>query len=174
MKNEALLLTSSAPLPNELIKIKRLYWVCCACLLLGAVITIFFGIGILGLLIVYMVDSVNTSAKQGKLRNMVFLYDSSVSSDELLNRLQPELIAKYGTQMLIEKNEQGLISISFGSHIYDVHLGENDDMKIWWRKSLPKAVFSINEYKSYKQNLQAMGILVYEIQACCNLNGGNK
>ena len=170
MKNKALLLTSSSPLPNELTKFKRLYWVCCVCLLLGSIIPICLAIGFFGLLIVYTLDSINTSAKQGKLRNIVFLYDSNISSDELLNRLQPALIAKYGTQMLVEKNEQGLISISFGSHIYDVHLGKNDDMTIWWRKSLSKAVFSINEYKSYKQNLQAMGIIVYEIQACCDLN----
>ena len=172
MKNEPLLLSSSLPLPNELIKIKRLYWICCVCLVLGVIATFFFAVGILGLLIVYMIDSMSTSAKQRKLRNMIFKYDSTVSVEELLNRLQPVLIVKYGQQMLIEKSEEGFFSIHFGSHIYDVHVLENNELKIWWRKSLAKAIFSINEYKSYKQNLQAMGIIVYEIQVCCNLVGG--
>lgn len=169
MQPKALVLTSSAPLPNEMLKIKRLYWVGLALLPLGLIAPPLVLIGVCALLGIYVIDYISISAKQRKLRSMQFGYDSSISADELLNRLQPVLFSKYGTQMTVEKNEAGRVSISFNAHIYDIHIGNDNTMKIWWRKSLSGAMLSVNEYKSYKKNLNSMGILVYEIQQCCNM-----
>lgn len=170
MKKDALLLTSSAPLPNEMIRIKRLYWICLACLIIGGWISFFFAIGILGLIVIYLIDYYAVSLKQAGLRKMKFKYDNKMTQCELLEKLQPILLSQYGDKIIFEKNNDGLISISFNKHIYDVYLYDDDTMSLYWRKSLSGAFFSVNNYKSYKQNLNSMGIIVYEIQKCCGIN----
>jgi hypothetical protein len=47
--------------------------------------------------------------------------------------------------------------------IYDIIMNE-DYFRIYWRMSVGKAVFSINEYKIYRKILIAMGIIGYELQ----------
>ena len=169
MNKEALVLTSSAPLKNEMLKIKRLYFVCLGLIAIGCLVPIFWVIGLLGLVILLCVDDVVCSAKQGKLRVMAFKYDSKVSEDELMERLQPALLSKYGGQMIFQRDNNGMISIEFNNHIYDIHIGEDDTVRLWWRKSISKAFFSFSKYRSYKQNLSSMAIIAYQIQKCCGV-----
>ena len=170
MEKNALILRSSAPLPNEMLKIKKLYWICVALLLIGVFVQAFLAFALLGFIVVYIIDYLGVSAKQGHLRTIKFKYDSEISQDELMEKLQPALLSQYGNSMIFERDEKGMISISFKNHIYDIHLSGDNTMTIWWRKSLSGAFFSVNNYKSYKQNLNSMGIIAYEIQKCCGIN----
>ena len=56
METNAILLTSSDPLPNRMLKIRKLYWLCLASTILGLVIEFFLGVGLLGFMVVYIIQ----------------------------------------------------------------------------------------------------------------------
>ncbi len=172
MKKNSMVLNSANPLPNELLKLKKLYFVCVGVCILGGIMVqitpAILLIGALATILLYVIDDLKTTSQRDKLRLMKFQYDSSVSTDALFGKLQESMISKYGGKMLLERGTDGKITITFDDHIYDVHI-EDDVFTIWWRKSLGNALFSFNKYKSYKKLLIAYGLIAYEIQTCTNV-----
>jgi hypothetical protein len=104
-----------------------------------------------------------TDIKRGALRNVKFKFLSNVSYDDIFAKLQPALISNYGSGFMVERDKSGQITISYDGMIYDIIMNE-DYFRIYWRMSVGKAVFSINEYKIYRKILIAMGIIGYELQ----------
>lgn len=168
MSEKYLMLTSNQPLRNNLSKIKKTYLLCLLILAVGILYRPLAIVGLLGLVIVYIVDNIYTNMCQAGLRRTKFQYEDSVTADKLFEKLQQSLISKYGEKILVEIDDDKKISITFNSHIYDIILAGDGSFTIWWRKSLSNALFSINDYKSYKQNLVSYGIIGYEIQRCCD------
>ena len=170
MEQKPLVLMSSEPLPNKMKKLKKLYWVGIGICAVGVLFAPIIAVGILFLACLYLVDTVMVSQHRGKLRILKFKYDNSISFDELFPKLQERLISKFKGAMLLERNENGGITISYDDHIYDMHINPDGTFCLWWRKSLGKAFLSFSDYKSYKKILNGMGILAYEIQQCCDVN----
>lgn len=164
MENTSLILTSSNPLPNKLVKLKRLYWACLGLICLGVFADLLLAVGIIAILVLYVVDYYATTLYRGRLRTLVFKYNDAVSQDELFAQLQSVLISKYKGAFLLERNADGEIVLNYDGHIYDIHIQGDQTFTIWWRKSLAKAMFSLSDYKSYKKILAAYGIIAYEIQ----------
>ena len=171
MNSEAIVLTSSQPLPNKMQNFKKLYLVELLVMCAGVFTTTLFAIGVLALLITYIADELLTSFHRDKLRTVKFRYGATLTQEELFAELQKALVAKYGGKMLLEKSEDGVISVSYDTHIYDVHIGEDGSFTLWWRKSIKNAFFSFSKYTSYKKILAAYGMIVFEIQEICNAKG---
>ena len=126
------------------------------------------GIGLLGLLIVYPVDTSIVDHKRDRLRRKKFKLVADVDDESLFITMQATFSSKYG--MLVEKREDGVMSLSYNGYIYDVLLQPDNTFVIWWRLGLQKALMPKNKYKSYRQILAAMGIIAYEIQKAFNVN----
>lgn len=166
--SKARLVTSSEPLPNEMLPIKRLYTVCIICIVLGVIMTPLVGIGILGLIIVYLVDESLVDHKLGRLRRAKFKFVADVDNTRLFEVMQSIFISKYG--MLVEKTEDGAMTLSHDGYIYDILLQPDNTFVIWWRTGIKKALLPSNTYKSYRKILAAMGIIAYEIQKAFKVN----
>ena len=74
MNNNAIVLKSAEPLQNEMLKIRKLYYVCFAAMVIGLIFSPLFGIGILGLLVVYCIHSIVLSSRMDTLRATRFQY----------------------------------------------------------------------------------------------------
>lgn len=168
METNAILLTSSDPLPNRMLKIRKLYWLCLASMILGLVIEFFLGVGLLGFMVVYIIHNIVLSYNTGLLRGMKFRY-GNLTVDELFPKLQTALLAQYQGAVLMERNQEKGIVLTFDGHIYDLNLNEDGTFSLWWRMSAGRAFFSLNEYKSYRKLLVGYGVLGYHIQQCCEL-----
>lgn len=166
--SKARLLTSSEPLPNEMLPIKRLYTVCLISIILGIIITPLAGIGILGLIIVYLIDISLVDHKLQRLRRAKFKFVADVNDNKLFEVMQSIFISKYG--MLVEKTEDGKMTLSHDGYIYDILLQPDNTFVIWWRTGVKKALLPSNTYKSYRKILAAMGIIAYEIQKAFKIN----
>lgn len=165
--SKARLVVSSEPLPNEMLKIKKLYWVCLFAILIGLVFTPLLAIGIMGAMLLYCIDDIVVKNKLDRLRRAKFKFVSGVGNDEVFQTMQPILVSKYS--MLVEKGEYETISLTFQGYTYDLLLEEDDTFCIWWHMSLGKALVPRNKYKQYRQILAAMGIIAYEIQKAFNV-----
>ncbi|MBQ8333840.1 MAG: hypothetical protein IJX93_08710 [Clostridia bacterium] len=168
METNAVRLTSSEPLPNRMLKIRKLFWLCLACTVLGLFIPFFMGVGILGFCIVYIIHNLALTVCRNQLRDMKFLY-GDLTADELFVQLQSVLLAQYQGAVLIERDAERKIVFTFDGYIYDLHLYENHTFSLWWRMSAGKAFLSLDDYKGYRKLLTAYGILGYHIQQCCSL-----
>ena len=158
---------SSEPLPNEMLKIKKLYWVCFFAMLIGLVFTPLLGIGLMGVMLLYCVDDIVVKNKLDRLRRAKFKFVHGVGKDDVFRTMQPILVPKYS--MLAEKGEDGITSLTFQGYTYDILLEDDDTFTIWWHMSLGKDVLPRNKYKQYRQILAAMGIIAYEMQKAYNV-----
>ena len=165
MENTAITLTSSEPFTNKMLKIRKLYWICLACTLLGTVIQPLMGIGILGFIVVYLIHEILLKFRTDELRNMKFCC-GSMTADDLFSKLQTVLLAQYQGEVMMERNEKQQIYFTFDGHIYDLILHDDRTFSLWWRMSAGKALLSMNEYKSYRKLLVGYGVLAYPIQQC--------
>jgi hypothetical protein len=163
--NDRVVLQSPEPLEDGIRKWRKLYWIALPFLLLGWLDTVFFGIGVVYLLILLVVLILKTEFKEMDLRCVKFLFISGVSYDDVFSKLQPVLLSKYGNGFMIERNETGGIKISYAGLYYDLVL-ENDYFRIEWGMSTIMFVFRrLMEYLIYRKILVAMGIIGYELQA---------
>lgn len=160
--SQARILTSSQPLPNEVAIIRKGYIICLVLCVAGCIIPPSAAVGLFGLLIVYLVETSVADHKRGKLRRFKFKISNNVNYENLFETMQPIFISKYN--MLVERRPDGSLSLSQNGYFYDVILEGDGTFTIWWRMSGTKAFFSINNYKSYKIILAAMGIIAFEIQ----------
>ena len=165
MENNAILLASSEPFTNKMLKIRKLYWICLASTLLGTVVQPLMGIGILGFIVVYIMHEIVLKFRTGELRDMRFRR-GSITSDDLFAKLQTVLLAQYQGAIMMERNEKQQISFTFDGHIYDLILHDDNTFSLWWRMSAGKALLSMNDYKSYRKLLVGYGVLAYHIQQC--------
>ena len=163
MKKFENVLSSSEPLPNQMIGIKRMYLICLAVVLIGILVKPLLGIGLLLVIITYIVDYFMLSFRKNALRAMKFKFDSTVTYDDLYNRVAPILTSQY-EGVSVSRDKNGKMVVEYEGHLYDLTIENDNTFTIWWRKSVTKALFSLREYKSYKRILKAMGIIGYEIQ----------
>jgi hypothetical protein len=156
-------LKTAEPLENGMLIWRRLYWVTLIFLIGGIFYTPLLGIGMLYVLVCYLLNNSITKIKRAALRDMKFKFLPNISYDDIFAKLQTALISNYGSDFMLERDKNGGITISYAGMIYDIILKE-DYFRIYWRMSVGKAVFSINEYKIYRKILIAMGIIGYELQ----------
>jgi hypothetical protein len=163
--NDRVVLQSSEPLENGIRKWRKLYWVALPFLFLGWLNTVFWGIGILYFLILLCVLIFKTECKLGDLRSVKFRFISGVSYDDVFSKLQPALLSKYGSGFMLERSENGGITVSYAGVSYDITL-EDDYFRIDWQLSFIRNLFlRLVEYRVYRKILAAMGIIGYELQA---------
>ncbi len=159
---KAMIIKSPEPLPNEMLKFKRLYIVCLVCIVMGLLFETLLAVGILGLMLVYIIDYHMVKIKRKVLRTIKFQFVEGVGNDDIFITVQPVFTSKYN--ILVEKNEEGSMMLTHNNHIYDILINDDNTFTIWWRMSLGKAFLSFNKYKSYRRILASMGIIAYEIQ----------
>lgn len=165
--SKARIVVSSEPLPNEMLKIKKLYGVCLFAMLIGLVFTPLLAIGLMGAMLLCCIDDVIVKNKLNRLRRAKFKFVPRVGNDEVFQIMQPILVPKYS--MLAERGEHGIISLTFQGYIYDILLEKDDTFTIWWHMSVGKAFLPRSRYKQYRQILAAMGIIAYEMQKAYNV-----
>lgn len=158
----AIVVKSSEPLPNEMKKIKKFYIVCLLCIAVGLLFQPLLGVGILGMMIVYIIDYHVVKVKRKVLRNLKFKLSAGVDNESIFQTMQPIFISKY--KMLVEKGDDGNMMLTHDNYIYDIIINDDNTFTIWWRMSVGKALFSLSNYKSYRKILASMGIIAYEIQ----------
>lgn len=152
---DAIVLKSSAPIPSKTGWTK---WGYIISLLLTPI-----GAGVIGLILVFIIDHFQMSFHRDKMRNMKFQFVTPVNSDEIYNKLQPALSQKLGNKVEFDR-EGDKISVRYNSIIYDINLQEDGTFCIWWRKSLSGAIFSWNEWKLYKKIRIGTALIAYELQ----------
>ena len=153
---EAIVLQSAAPISTKTGWCKWGY-------IISLVLIAFGGIGILGLIGVFMVEHFIMGFHRDKMRRLKFKFVDGVSADEIYNKLQPELVKKYGDKIQFDR-DGGTISVNYNSIIYDINLQDDNTFCIWWRKNLANAFFSWNEWKEYKKIRTGTALVAYELQ----------
>lgn len=161
--NDAIVVTSPEPLPNEMLPVRKIYYIFGVCIIIGIFIQVFMGIGALGAMVWYMFDHFLTNYKLSALRTKKFKISDDATIKEIFNKIQAPIISKYGNNFMLEIVEENIV-VSYGSYRYDISLNEDSTFSIWWRKTIAKAFFSLSDYKDYRNVLVAMGIIAYEIQ----------
>lgn len=151
---DAIILKSSAPLPDKFDWIKWAYFVA----LLPAVISP--GICIITVPIVLVIHSYLSDYHRKKIRKLRFQFVSPVTADEIYNKLEPVLAKKWGNKVEFDR-EGETISVKYEKIIYDINLMEDGTFCVWWRLSLARAFFS---NAGYKQIRTATGVIAYELQ----------
>lgn len=168
--SQARIVTSPEPLPNELKKVRKGYWVCLALLIAGIIIPPLAVLGLLGFVFFYLFMYCYTPFKRRQLRIKKFKFIEGVDNDTLFKAVQPVLISKYG--MLVEKSKGGVMTVEHDKCLYDILLEEDNTFCIWWRLSVKRAFFSLEtDSKGYRKSLAAMGIIAYEVQKAFGING---
>ena len=149
------ILSSAEPLENAMLKWRKLYWLTIPLLLLGCFVQSFLGITIVYLIVVYLLNYYIMNIKRSNLRSIKFKFVSGVSCDDIFSNLQKNLISNYGSNFMLEKDKNENITISYDGLFYDL-IFEKNYFEIYWRMSVEKALFSIDEYKTYRKILVAM------------------
>lgn len=155
---KARVLSSPDPLPNEMKKIRNLYYICLICFGIGIFSDFFLGVGLLVLMVTYAIEAAIVDHKRDKLRRFKFKIDPEITNDEIFSSMQPALVKKYG--MLVEKNSNGVVSVTHDKHTYDILLQGDGTFILWWTTG---KIYLI-KYPSYRRILAAMGMIAYEIQ----------
>lgn len=155
---KARVLNSPEPLPNEMKKIRKLYYICWICFGIGIFSDFFLGVGLLALMVIYAIEASIVDHKRDRLRRFKFKIDSDITNDEIFSSMQPVLVKKYG--MLVEKNPNGVVSVTHDNHTYDILLQEDGTFILWWTTG---KIYLI-KYPSYRRILAAMGMIAYEVQ----------
>ena len=127
------------------------------------------GVGVLGLIGVFIVEHYTRTFHKDKIRKLKFKFVDSVTADEIYNKIQPALTKKYGDKISFERDGE-TISVNYDGIIYDINLAEDSTFSIWWRKSLANAFFSWNEWKAYRKIRTGTAIVAYELQKAFNIN----
>ena len=109
--SKARIIISPEPLPNEMEKFRSLYIVCIICMLAGFVDDFFWGIGILGLMVSYVINISVVDHKLQRLRRKKFKFIEGVNDDELFLKMQPIFISKYN--WVVEKESSGELVIKY-------------------------------------------------------------
>lgn len=156
--SKARILSSPEPLPNEVLKIRKLYYLCAILCALGIFIDFFWGVGLLGLMITYAIEASIVDHKRSRLRRAKFKIDDNVTNEDIFSAIQPILVRKYN--MLVERDPSGIVSVTHDNHTYDIILEDDGTFIIWWRTRR----FYLIKYPSYRRILAAMGMIAYEIQ----------
>ncbi len=159
--SKARLVVSPEPLPNEMKKIRKMYWVCLAVCCMGIFNVGLFAIGILMYMVTTAVIEAVLDHKRQRLRRAKFRFRDDVTNDELFLKMQPVFSSKY--DMLVEKRDDGILMLNYAGYTYDVFIGNDATFTIWWRKTSAVPV-TFGKYRTYRKFLAAMGIIAYEIQ----------
>lgn len=168
----AVVLMSPAPLKDKLKTLKKFYWGFPIILLMSIRMEGAWALALFYLMLIYTIDYVVSGVRISGLRDIQFAYDSSVGYNELLEKLIPVMLKKYG--MTVECAENGMPMVKYQDISYSVLIRENNTFSIWWQLSLGGAIFKSRRYKTYKKNITMMGILAYEIQSLLGINSLNK
>lgn len=153
--SEPIVLNSSAPISTKTGWCKWGYII--------SLLLIPVGVGIVGLILVFIIDHFKMSFHKSNMRTMKFKFTAGINADEIYKRLQPELVKKYGDKFEFDRNEE-TISIKYNGIIYDINLNEDNTFSLWWRKSIAGALFSWNEWKEYKKIRTGTALVAYELQ----------
>ena len=127
-----------------------------------------FGIGIVGLLLMLVIEHWVRNYHYDKIRRLNFKFTGNVNADDIYNKLQPILTKKYGDKVEFERDGETL-SVIYDGIIYDINLYDDDTFCIWWRKSLT-GIFVLNEWKEYRKIRTGTIIVAYELQKAFNIN----
>ncbi len=160
--SKARLIASPEPLPNEMKKIRNMYWVCLAVCCMGIFNGGIFWCGIFLYMITATVIEIVLKNKRQRLRRAKFQFRDGVTNEELFLKMQPIFVSKY--DMLVEKRNDGILMINYAGYTYDVLIGNDATFTIWWRKT-SAVPFTLGKYRTYRKFLAAMGIIAYEIQS---------
>lgn len=176
MKKEKLLLKSSEPLKDEIIKFKKMYWFTILFFVMGALFDdIFLLIAPIYFGICFIVEFRIAEWKCFSLRDIKFKFIPNVTNDDIFSKIQSELLSKYGNTFTVERDSDGIVTISYAGLIYSIVL-EEDYFRLYWYASTVKRVllfFVQNDMiwpKRYKEMRIAMGIIAYEIQKAFEIN----
>lgn len=157
---DAIILKSSAPLPDKFDWIKWAYFVA----LLPIVISP--GICIITLPVVVIAHSYLSDYHRKKIRKMRFQFVSPINADEIYKRLEPVLTKKWGDKVEFDR-EGDTITVKFNKIMYDINIQEDGTFCIWWRLSLARAFFS---NAGYKQIRTTTSVIAYELQKQFGVN----
>ena len=160
--DEAILLQSGAPIPSKTAWTRWPY-------IISLVLVAAMGVGVLGLIGVFIVEHFQMSFHKDKMRRLKFKFIGGVTSDEIYNKLQPELTKKYGNKFEFDR-EGETVSVKYDGIIYDINLQEDSTFCIWWRKSFVGAFFSFNEWKEYRKIRTGTALVAYELQKAFEIN----
>lgn len=173
---QGIVVSSPGPLPNKLVESrKKMYRICLLCV--GGIIFAKIGQGIPVLsgffsmlliacfaipvvILVLMEGSARTA--EADLRKLVFKFTNNVDSESLVATISPILLKTHN--MPVKMGKDGAVTIVAGRCSYDIHIRDDASFTVYWWMSVGNAVFMMREYKAYCTMLQAMGIIVYEIQ----------
>lgn len=166
--DQARFITSPEPLPNEMIKVKKIYYIFLICVAIGVVVPQFFVLGLFGLLITWLVDIIMTEYKVFHLNRFKFQSISELTDERVFEEMQPVLLAMYG--VYAEKDEEGKMVVSINDFYYTIILNSDSTFCIHWSLPLKKGLSmaflrEMVYYKYYRELLGGMGILSHEIQA---------
>lgn len=165
-------LYTSEPLPDEIEKLRKGYWVCIVCCLLGSIVPILLPGGLLALLVFWIFMQNHTEHVRLNLRKKKFLFKPNINDDQLFLAIQSVLMKKYGMQL--ERSKAGNVIVMHDKLIYDILINEDNTFSIWWRMTAARAFFTIDrEKKGYRKSRMAMGIIAYEIQTAFGINAPN-
>ncbi len=165
-KHEDVILTSSAPVADGGRSFNVIYLIAALAGIVigfvaagggGAIVGLFVGL-ILG----YGIKDIACTLPLGRLRSWTFHCDRKIPYDELIAKLQPQLLP---LGMTIEKNKDGSPVISYKHMIYDVRYESDQTFSIWWRKSIAGAFLTSNlDTSRYRKACVAYGIIGYFVQ----------
>ncbi|MBO5238693.1 MAG: zinc ribbon domain-containing protein [Lachnospiraceae bacterium] len=161
----ALILDSTASIKNEMGYVPVVTWIAvgfCICLMPV------YGIGIVLAFCFFPVWGfvIKTVArkKAEKLKWIQFQFVPGVGIDEVISRLQPALISKYGTSMSFERNKNGSVSIIYKGVDYLMEINENATFCIWGGCTNVGRALTTSWYGMYKKMREGIGIIAYELQ----------
>ena len=121
-----------------------------------------FGIGAAAVYTVRVIYAEHQVTEVLRKKARFYIPNVNFTQDELLNKLGPYCA---GTGMTLNVSPKGIISITRGKYIYDVHFNNDGTYGLWWRKNLVNAFFSLHgRINQYRQVAEDMGIVAYGIQ----------
>lgn len=162
--------SSARPLENRIKKIRSFYLIIFICICMGFVVKPFMGIGIVGFVLMYPIDICVTQYQIYHLRRLKFGANNEMTNEEIFERLRPIMLSKYG--IAVTKNELGQVVIIMNNFVYTIIRNLDSTFCIYWSASFEKKnFFEISDmyYKSYKEMLEAMGKIAYELQTQFNI-----
>ena len=160
---------TSEPLPDELKKMRKGYWICGICCLLGTMESKLMAVGGMGLFFYAIFMVWYTEHLRFALRRKKFLWNPNVDWEQLFYVIQPILTGKYGMQ--VERSKDGTVKVTHDKLIYDIIINEDNTFSLWWRMTWARAFFTISgNKKGYRKSRTTMGIIVYEIQTALGVN----
>lgn len=162
-------ITAPQPLPNEMLIVKKLYWVMWGCIGMGILIEPLAIIGIFGLIANWILDGIMVDYYICRLQKFKFLANNDeISNEEIFIRLQSSMLAKYG--IYVNRGNMGQAVITINGFSYTIVLNADYTFCIHSEASFRRKLPHIGserkaEYNYYREMLGAMGTIAYEIQS---------